>query len=102
MEKDRFRKLFPHLAEELEGNESKVAIAVKDRQERKWAGYTPDIVDFLRRCDTDEQGKEIIDYLEKKGEISQDRALKLKEQLREEGIRSFGSRKQEGYYTKGP
>ena len=101
MEKDRFKKLFPHLAEELEGNESKVVIEAEGRQERKWAGYTPDIVDFLRRCDTDEQGEEIIDYLERKGEISQDRALKLREQLKGEGIRSFGSRKQEGYYTNG-
>jgi hypothetical protein len=102
MEKDRFKKLFPHLADELEGNESKVVIKAEGRQKRKWAGYTPDIVDFLRRCDNDEQGEEIIDYLEKKGEITQERAFKLKEQLREKGIRSFGSRKPEGYYTRDP
>ena len=91
MEKDNFKKLFPHLAEELEGNGSKVVIEAEGRNKRKWAGYTPDIVDFLRRCDTDEQGEEIIEYLEKKGEISQDRAFDLKEQLKEKGIRSFGS-----------
>jgi len=100
MEKDRFKKLFPHLADELEGNESKVVVEAEGRSTRKWAGYTPDIVDFLRRCDTDEQGEEIIEYLEKKGEITQDRAFELKEQLREKGIRSFGSMKREGYYTK--
>ena len=100
MEKDRFKKLFPHLAEELEGNESKVVVEAEGRSTRKWAGYTPDIVDFLRRCDTDEQGEEIIEYLEKKGEITQDRAFELKEQLREKGIRGFGSRKREGYYTR--
>ena len=102
MEKDRFKKLFPHLAEELEGNESKVVIEAEGRSKRKWAGYTPDIVDFLRRCDTDDQGEEIIDYLEKKGETTQNRALELREQLREKGIRSFGSRKQEGYYSRDP
>ena len=100
MEKDRFKKLFPHLAEELESNESKVVVEVEGRSKRKWEGYIPGIVDFLRRCDTDEQGYEIIEYLEKRGEITQDRALELKKQLREKGIRSFGSRKREGYYTR--
>ena len=98
MEKDRFKKLFPHLAEELDNNESKVVVEVEERSARKWVGYTPDIMDFLRRCDTDEQGEEIIDYLEKKGEITQDQALELLEQLKEKGIRSFGSRKRIGYY----
>ncbi len=98
MEKERFKKLFPHLAEELDGNASKVVIEVEGKSTRKWVGFIPDIVDFLRRCDTDEQGEEIIEYLEKKGEITQGRALELKEQLKEKGIRSFGSRKEEGYY----
>lgn len=98
MEKERFKKLFPHLAEELDGNASKVVIEVEGKSTRKWVGFIPDIVDFLRRCDTDDQGEEIIEYLEKKGEITLGRALELKEQLREKGIRSFGSRKGEGYY----
>ena len=98
MEKDRFKKLFPHLAEELDNDESKVVVEFEGRSTRKWVGYTPDILDFLRRCDTDEQGEEIIDYLEKMGEITQDRALELLEQLKEKGIRSFGSRKGIGYY----
>ena len=42
----------------------------------------------------------IIEYLEKKGEITQDRVFEMKEQLREKGIRSFGSRKREGFYTR--
>lgn len=98
MEKDRFKKLFPHLAEELDGNASKVVVEVEGKSTRKWVGFTPDIVDYLRRCETDEQGEEIIEYLKKKGDINQDRALELMEQLREKGIRSFGSRKGEGYY----
>jgi hypothetical protein len=98
MEKERFKKLFPHLAEELDGNVSKVVIEVEGKSSRKWVGFIPDIVDFFRRCDTDEQGEEIIEYLEKKGEITQDRALELMKQLREKGIRSFGGKKGEGYY----
>ncbi len=99
MEKERFKKLVPHLAEELDGNASKVVIEVEGKSSRKWVGFIPDIVDFFRRCDTDEQGEEIIEYLEKKGEITQDRALKLMEQLRDMGIRSFGGRKGEGHYN---
>jgi len=98
MEKDRFKKLFPHLAEELDGNASKVVVEVEGKSTRKGVGFTPDILDYLRRCETDEQGEEIIEYLKKKGDINQDRALELMEQLREKGIRSFGGRKGEGYY----
>lgn len=66
----------------------------------KFTGYNPDVVDFIRRCDTEEQAAEIIDYLEKRNEISYEYALKLRKQLREKGVRSFGSKKESDYYFK--
>jgi hypothetical protein len=55
------------------------------------------VIDFLRRCDTEEQGLEIIDYLKKRGEISEKYATELKMQLLRDGIRSFGPKKR-GYF----
>jgi hypothetical protein len=52
----------------------------------------------LNRCSTEEEGMEIIRYLEKRGEISSDYALRLRIQLLKFGIRSFGPKREWGYY----
>jgi len=105
--KGKFEKMFPHLAAELEKNVMKVSIdSVRsdiDAQERtatqrKFTSYNPDILDFLRRCSTRKEGKEIIDFMEKRVEISHEYANKLRAQLSEKGIRSFGTKKGENYY----
>jgi hypothetical protein len=62
------------------------------------SGYMPDAVDFLRRCDNAREAEKIIDFLEKRGEISDKHATKLRDQLSEKGIRSFGTKKRDGYY----
>jgi len=106
--KKRFRKMFPHLAEELEGGESKVAVtsvrSKGDAGERaasaRLGSYDPDVIDFIRRCDAEEQAVEIIQYLEKRSEISQEYARKLLKQLKEKGVRSFGPKKEDDYYLK--
>ena len=108
MERDRFKKLFPHLAEEMESGRSKAHL--DDETEtggsgtrtnaRKWTGYDPDVVDFIRRCETVEQAKEVVEYLESRGELTAERAAEIKKQIAEEGLRSFGARKDEGFYHK--
>ena len=106
--KKSFKKMFPNLAEELEGRNSKVPIdAVRtdsDSAEKsmsdKFRNYDPTVVDFIRRCDTEEQAKTIIAYLEKRGEVSKEYAKELRQQLKREGVRSFGPKKEEGYYFK--
>ena len=108
MNRKRFRRMFPHLAQELESGEGGVAIdsVRSDLQtgekisSRQFASYMPDVIDFLRRCDTEKQAEEVICYLERRGEISPDYAKRLKEQLKEKGVRSFGSRKGDDYYLK--
>jgi len=110
MEIDRkvFKKMFPNLAKEMEEKRqhvkissvrSDVATAEKASSDR-FANYMPDVVDFIRRCDTEKEAEEIIDYLEKRKEISPDYARRLRRQLREKGVRSFGSKKEDGYYFK--
>jgi hypothetical protein len=107
-DKETFKKLFPNLAKELGSNEHKVAInsvrtdlqTGERASTERFAHYMPDVIDFIRRCDTDEQAKEIIDYMEKRGEIGKQYAKKLRRQLREKGVRSFGPKKEENYYFK--
>jgi hypothetical protein len=64
----------------------------------RYAGYSPTVVDFIRRCETSDQAIEIIDFLEKKGELDSLEASKLKDQLASNGLRSFGSKKESGFY----
>ena len=110
METDRksFKKMFPNLSEELEGGEGKVSIdsvradteAAEEATPDKFRHYDPTVVDFIRRCDTEEQAEEIIAYLEKKNEVTKEHAAKLRKQLKRKGVRSFGPKKEENYYFK--
>ena len=114
-EKRTLKKMFPNLTRELEGGESKVTIdsvrANVDEAEKslaeiepmpvdKFRHYIPTVVDFIRRCDTLEQAEEIVAYLQKRGEISSENAQRIRTQLKKEGVRSFGSKKEDGYYFK--
>ena len=108
IDKKRFRKMFPHLAKEVEGKEQRVAInsirsdaqTGEKASPNKFATYMPDVIDFVRRCDNEQQAEEIINYLEKRGEVSRNYAQRLRKQLKEKGVRSFGKKKEEGYYLK--
>lgn len=107
-DKKSFKKMFPNLSEELEGGNSKVTIdSVRtdpDTAEKsvsdKFRNYDPTVIDFIRRCDTEAQAEEIIAYLEKKGEITKEYAAKLRKQLKREGVRSYGPKKEDSYYFK--
>ncbi|MCW4047466.1 MAG: DUF2095 domain-containing protein [Candidatus Bathyarchaeota archaeon] len=105
-DKKSFKKMFPHLSDEMEGKEGTVPInsvrtdsdtaeqAVSD----KFRHYEPTVIDFIRRCDTETEAEAIITFLEKRGELTEDYAVKLREQLKKEGVRSFGSKKEDNYY----
>lgn len=107
-DKKSFKKMFPNLSEEFEGGDGKVPIdavrtdpeAVEKAATDKFRSYDPTVVDFIRRCDTEEQAEEIIAYMEKKGEVTKEHAVKLRKQLKKEGVRSFGPKKEENYYFK--
>jgi hypothetical protein len=128
--KKDIKKIFPHLYEELQGGEVKVPInavrknvaeaeleayiedadpdechePLEDIKETKTPDklrhFNPQAVDFLRRCDTNAQAEEIIAYLEKKGEITKEYACELRTQLKKDGVRSFGPKKEEYHYFK--
>lgn len=108
VEKKRFRRMFPHLAQEMESGNYRTKInSVRSNPitgekavSRRFREYTPDVIDFLRRCNKVEQAEEIIGYLEKRNKISFEYARKLRKQLNEKGVRSFGSKKEDDYYLK--
>jgi hypothetical protein len=109
LDKESLKKMFPNLAKDLQTNENKVHVnSVRTNQEdgEKAATsqgldhYMPDVIDFIRRCDTKEEAEEIIDYTEKMGEIDGKYAQKLRTQLREKGVRSFGTKKEHDYYLR--
>lgn len=107
-DKKRFKKMFPNLAEEMESDENQVKISsvrsdvgVGERAfAKRFDNYIPDAIDYIRRCDNEKQAEEIVEYLEKRNEISTDYARKLRKQLRTKGVRSFGPKKQDDYYSR--
>jgi hypothetical protein len=103
MEKEELRKKYPKLIEELETGTGKADIQFeveKPKPKRKFAGYNPNVIDFIRRCTNDTQALEIIEYMKNREEITVEEAEKLYKQLEEEGLRSFGRKKEHGYYER--
>ena len=106
--KKSFKKMFPHLARELNCGENVVPIdsvrnnpeEIEKAQPDKFHNYIPTVLDFIRRCNTEAEAKEIISYLEKRCEITKEYAQQLKKQLEQKGVRSFGPKKEDGYYFK--
>ena len=108
IDKGTFKKMFPYLTEEMEAEKSKVGIDSttsgplrgEKTTTKQFDNYNPDVIDFICRCDTERQAHEIIDYIEKRGEIDPKYAQKLRTQLNKKGVRSFGAKREEGYYLK--
>jgi hypothetical protein len=108
-EKDKFKRMFPNLAYEMNLGSQKITIdsvrssrmiADKALKTRNLSDYDPNIVDFLRRCNDQQEAEEIIAFMENRGEISRNYAKNLRQQLKKKGLRSFGPKKEEGHYFK--
>jgi hypothetical protein len=107
-DREAIKRMFPNLAKELNEDSNKIAVnsvrtdapTGEDASSKCFVHYSPDIIDFIRRCDTTEQAEEIIAYMEKKGEIERRYAEKLRIQLKEKGVPSFGTKKEHDYYLK--
>jgi hypothetical protein len=123
IDKKSMKKMFPNLIKELEDGENKVPIngvradaakaeeTIYDVEEEmlaeaenalpdKFRHYNPTVVDFIRRCDTVIQAEEIVAYMQNRGEITEEYALEVRAQLKKDGLRSFGTKKEEDYYFK--
>lgn len=104
-DKEEFKEKYPHLAKELEEEPGLVieGYRVEEEEEEElmdFSGYNPTVIDFIRRCETDEEALEIINWMEEHGEITPELAKELRIKLVKEGVRSFGSKKEWGWYEK--
>jgi hypothetical protein len=108
VDKGTLKKMFPHLVEEMEAGKSKMnmnrvrsdSLNGERVTKKQFDNYNPDVIDFICRCDNEKQAHEIIDYMEKRGEIDQKYAQKLRAQLERNGVRSFGTKREEVYYLR--
>jgi hypothetical protein len=107
MDRESIKKMFPNLARELGSEENRVSVnSVRtdlDTGEQaatpeRFVHYVPDVIDFIRRCDNEQQAEDIIGYMEKRNEIEKTYGDRLRRQLKQKGVRSFGPKKEEGYY----
>lgn len=108
---DELREKFPNLYSELTGNKMGLQIdqveedlitstlREDDRQDQDpFSDFEPNIFDFLARAKEDLEGMEIINFLENQNKISSKSAEELREKIKNDGIRSFGSLRLSNYY----
>ncbi|MHA1934246.1 MAG: DUF2095 family protein [Candidatus Thorarchaeota archaeon] len=102
---DEFGDAFPALKEELESGRTQEhridgvrTMSEEPKEEPTERTFVPDVVDYIRRCDTVTQAVEIIDYMVNRGELSKKEAREIKTQLKSDGIRSFGAKKEKDHY----
>lgn len=100
-----FEDLFPNLADEMKLDESTLPIngihwkvEMDEDFEEKNELKNPDVISFIRRCKNKEEAIEIIDYMLRRSEITEEYANELKDQLKTDGLSSFGFKKLPGYY----
>ncbi|NHI83500.1 MAG: DUF2095 domain-containing protein [Candidatus Thorarchaeota archaeon] len=105
MTDDDFEKEFPALAEEMARGTTRThridgvrTMSDEADQPDDKETFMPNIIDYIRRCDTVNQALEIVEYMLKREEISSMKAKEIKAQLKRDGLRSFGTKKEKGHY----
>ena len=118
--RDEIETYLPNLAEEINGLEQKsieftsessenqvvprsqeeIQKAVESNYDSDSELFLPKTEDYLRRCSTLDEAKDIIDHQLKLNEISKEQAKELWELCAKHGIRYFGQKKEWGYYEK--
>ncbi len=108
---NELREKFPNLYSELtegkmnigidEVKEDLITSTLRDDDKQEvdpFSNYEPNIFDYLCRAKTENEGLEIINFLEKQKQLSKKSADELRNTLLKDGIRSFGSFRSTGYY----
>ena len=95
VDEEELKDVFPVLSREIKSGEKGILeeesrTSAGSKKVRKFQGYTPGATDFLCRCKTEKEAEEIIQYLLKKGEITEEHAEYLQNQMKEKGLEFFG------------
>lgn len=96
LHRDELKKRFPNIAKEMDESTPEGTSKVKLKADS--SGYQPNVMDFLARCDNDKQALEIIDYLEKRGEVPPSEAGALRLRIGKQGVRSVAKKRAPGHY----
>ncbi len=86
--------------EDSSAEEEEQAVESRWQKQRERELKNPDAIAFIRRCSTVDEAKQIIEYLEKRGELTPELATKFRDQLQNSGLESFGPKKEPGYYER--
>lgn len=97
-DREDFQNSFPHLTGELDTKKSLSGIEIGGVSYNKMAPEGPNLIDFILRCSTDEEAMEVINFLEKRNEITSAEADRTRKQIESEGLTSFGPRRTSNYY----
>ena len=99
IDEEEFRRIYPNLARELLDHKPQ-AVLTYNGVEDPWRGYEPGVLDFIARAESLEEAYEVIDYLERRKEITPEEARFVRERLSREGLRAFGPLRKPGFYFK--
>ena len=112
-DKEELEKYYPHLLSEITGKKKSIkmdSVELEIESTTPKKNYSPPeelinpgAVDFIRRCKTNEEALEIIDYLLEKEDLSLKEYNEVKNQILKEGglkklIEESGGFKEKGYY----
>lgn len=98
---DEFRRRFPNLAKEmLEGEGSQLELSLDRGLSDPWHNYLPNAIDYVRRCRSLEEVREVLDYLVRRREIAEEEAREILRNVEERGLEYYGKRKESDYYYK--
>jgi len=118
-DKEKLYSKFPHLMSEVSNKKQSIKIESITNEIEKVGNeiipikdtnlpnelINPGAIDFLRRCTTNEEAFEIIDYLLQRKELTQQEYDEFHDQIVQEGglkklIEESGGFKKEGYYER--
>lgn len=118
-DKEELQSKFPHLMSELSKKKQSIKIdSVTKEIEQSWDGtpsrrevkipnelINPGAIDFLRRCTTNEEAFEIIDFLLRRKELTGEEYDELHRKIVQKGglkkiIEESGGLKKTGYYER--
>ena len=118
-DKEEFQSKFPYLMEEVSNKEQSIKIdSIKNEIEKVWDEnpirreknipnelINPGAIDFLRRCTSNEEAFEIIDFLLQRNELRREEYDELYDKIVQEGglqklIEESGGLKKTGYYER--
>lgn len=94
---EEFRRKYPNLARELEGGIGVRSVA--ELAEGVEPPFMPTAVDYLRRCRSLEEAFDVLEYLARTGQLSEEDKALLRGELMRGGLESLGPRKEFGYYS---